>query len=790
MLSNYLKIAWRNLSRNKIFSIINILGLSLGIAVVLLIIVFVKHEFSYDQFVTDKENVYRVFRYWSEGDGKTAWTPSRLAEKLKTDFPEVKAASGLSPGGEQLLEYQTDQAYIKETASVDSTFFQTLALPFKYGNPQNALDQPDAVVISDRLAKRFFGETNPIGEVVKIGGDQEYQVSGVVALEGKNTHVDYDIFRRFTWYADSWTGNNRATYVRLHDQADKTGLEGRLTAGMKVLIEKEYLTTNYTPTLEDFPDWKLQPLKDIYLHSTDIGWITNKEGNIRNIYIFLLIAGLLLFIAIVNYVNLATAQATKRAKEVGVRKTTGALRSQLTAQFMTEAFLQSSLATFLALMLAEALLPFFNTVTNRELQLLGDFSFWILIPVVGLIFITGLLSGFYPALVLSRFKPVMALKSNFLKTGGSGGLRKVLVTGQFTITIALLVFMAFIYRQVNFMMDHELGFKPDQVIVIPFNNRQSHYKVESLKSVFQNIPGIKNVSTASRLPGQFFPDWGMMIEGREESVGPYVLFTDADYHKTLGLELVEGRFLSSAIASDTVNNFVVNEAFIKQFDIKDPIGKKVKFTFSEEYGQIVGVMKDFHFRGLQRAIGPLVINGQHNRWNAAIQLSASNLSNTIFEIEKLWKQIEPAHPMRYSFLDEDFAKQYAEQKRFGQTMLYATLLTLFIAILGLFGLTVFNVERRTKEIGIRKVLGASISGIVSLLLRDFLKWVALAFLIAIPISWYTTTWWLQDFAFRTDITWWVFLVAGVLALLIATLSMGVQSIRAALANPVESLRSE
>ncbi len=582
MLYNYLKIAWRNLSRNKIFSTINILGLSLGIAVVLLILVFIKHEYSYDQFISNKDNVYRVFRYWNEGGGKTAWTPSRLAEKLKADFPEVEASTGISPGGEQLLEYRTDKAYIEETASVDSTFFHTLALPFKYGDPLNALDQPDEVVISDRLAKRFFGDVNPVGEVVKIGGDQEYQISGVVALEGQNTHLDYDIFSRFSWYSDSWTGNNRATYVRLHSKANKTGLEEKLTVAMKELIKKEYSSTNYTPTADDYADWRLQSLNDIYLHSSDVGWISNKEGNIRNIYIFLLIAGLLLFIAIVNYVNLTTAQATKRAKEVGVRKTAGALRSQLTAQFMTEAFLQSSLAALLALMLAEALLPFFNTVTNRELHLLGDFSFWILIPVVGLIFLTGLLSGFYPALVLSRFRPVMVLKSSFFKIGKSGGFRKVLVTGQFTITIALLVFMAFIYRQVNFMLDHELGFKPDQVMVIPFNNRTAHYKIESIKSEFQAIPGIKSVSTASRMPGQFFPDWGMMIEGREESVGPYVLFSDAEYNKTLGLEIVEGRFLSSEIGADTVDNFVVNEAFIKKHNIKDPIGKKVKFTFAEQ----------------------------------------------------------------------------------------------------------------------------------------------------------------------------------------------------------------
>ena len=790
MLTNYLKIAYRNLTRHKAISAINILGLSLGIAVVLLILIFTKHEFSYDQFISDKENVYRVYRNWGDPEGGTVWTPSRLAEKMKEDFPEVTTSSGLSPAGEQLMEYRGDKLYVEETAQVDSTFFQTLALPLKYGDPAKVLDHPNDLVISDRLAKRIFGEANPIGEIIRIGGELDMQVTGVVALGDKQTHVNYDAFSRFTWSSDSWTGNNRATYVRLLPNASTADLEEKTTALLTELMKKDFDKLNYKYNPEDFAVWKLQPMTDIHLRSQAYNWIANKEGNIRNVYIFLLIAGLLLTVAIVNYVNLATAQATKRAKEVGVRKASGALRSQLTGQFMTEAFFQATLAAVLALFLSEALLPFFNTITDRELSLFGNNAFWVLMPLTGLTIVTGLLAGFYPSLVLSGFKPVTALKTNFLKSGEKGDFRKVLVTGQFTVTIALLVVMAFIYRQVNFMTQHELGFQPDQVMAIPLNFNASHYKIESMKSTFQAIPGIKSISTVSRLPGQFIPDWGMQIEGHDESVDPYVLFSDSDFGNTLGIEMVEGRFLSPEIAADTVNNFVVNETFVKEHNLKTPIGTKIKFTGEEQYGQIIGVVKDFHLKGLQRSIGPLVMTGLHRRNNAAIQLSTTNLSHTIFEIEKLWKQIEPEHPMRYSFLDEDFSKLYAEQVRFGQTMLYATLLTLFIAILGLFGLTAFNVERRTKEIGVRKVLGASVSSLVGLLSKDFLKLVGIAFLIAVPIGYYVTNLWLEDFAFRTDIAWWVFALAGILAVMVAFATMAFQSTKAALSNPVESLRSE
>jgi putative ABC transport system permease protein len=791
MFQNYLKITWRNLLRNKSISFINIFGLALGMAVVLLIALFVRNEFSYDQFIENKEHVYRVSRYWSQSNGHTVWTPSRMAEKMKAEFPEVILSSGLSPAGEQLMEYRGDKHYVEETARVDSTFFLTVALPFLYGDPATALEHPNSLVISDRLAKRLFGAANPIGETVRLDGEKDMLLTGVVALDGKRTHADYDAFARFTFYSDSWTGNNRATYLRLQPGTDVAALEAKITTVMQDLIKQEHAVKQYTPKADELADWRLQPLTDIHLRSGNFSWVPLKEGNIRNVYIFLLIAGLILTVAIVNYVNLATAQATKRAKEVGVRKATGALRSQLTGQFMTEALCQAVVAALLAAVLAEVLLPFFNTVTDRQLALLQGNLLWALTPLAGLALLTGLLAGFYPALVLSGFQPVKALKTNFLKTSGSGNFRKVLVTGQFTVTIALLVVMAFVYKQVSFMLKHELGFQPDQVLVIPHNLDESFRKVEALKPDFLTIPGVKSVATSNRVPGQGMPDWGLLIEGRDEYVYPHTLFADPDYAKTLGIELAQGRFLSHNIAGDTVDNFVVNETFVQRNNLENPIGVKLKFTNDEQFGQIVGVVKDFHFRGMDKKMTPLFITGRREqRYYTMLQLSTANLASTVFEIEKRWKLIEPEHPLRYSFLDEDFASLYAEQERFGKTMLYATVLTLFIAILGLLGLTAFNVERRTKEIGIRKVLGASVAGIVGLLSKDFLVLVLLAILLAAPIGWYATILWLEDFPFQTDVAWWVFALAGGVALLVAFAAMAFQSTKAALANPVESLRSE
>ncbi|MCB0567327.1 MAG: ABC transporter permease [Phaeodactylibacter sp.] len=791
MWQNYLKTALRNLSRNKLYSGINILGLALGMAIAILILLYVNNELSYDKWVPGQENVYRVYRSWEGNKGGVVWTPSLLASKLMDEFPEVESAAGLSPYGTTMLEYKKNKRYVEEVAAVDSTFFQAVHLPFLYGNPLEALQRPQTVVLSKGLAEQIFGPVDPVGQLINLNDEGDYEVAGVLDEYPGNSHLFYQAYIPFTWFSDSWTGNNRSTYVKTHPATDITALEGKMTALLTDLKKQEYKAHNYQYSEDEFEDWKMQPMQTIHLDSKGFDWGGDTGGNIRYVYIFSLIALLLLLVAAINYVNLSTALAAQRSKEVAVRKTTGANRPQLVVQFLSETVIQSLIAAMVAVGLAEGLLPLFNTVTGRELSFLNGEPLWLILPLAGLSLLVGLLAGAFPALHLSSFEPASALKNQLGEKPGKQTFRKILVVTQFSISIALIVVMAFVFRQVHFMMESELGFQPDQVLVAPFNLDDSFKKFENLRSEFLSIPGVKSVAASSRLPGQKLPDWGMLMEGRAESVNPYVIFTGEGFDKTLGLEMAQGRFLSSEFTQDTVNNFVVNEAFVKQFNIPEPVlGAKVKFSFDEAYGQIVGVIRDFHFRGLQSSIRPLAISGRPSRWYAAFKVSTQDLPATVRAIEKQWAQVEPAHPMRQSFLDEDFAKQYDEQQRFGKSMLYATILTIFIAMLGLFGLATHTAQLRTKEIGIRKVLGASVTHLVSLLSRDFLKLVAIAFCVATPVAWLLSRRWLEDFAYRIEVEWWVFALAGATALLIAFLAVSYQSVRAALANPVEALRSE
>ncbi|MEE9372285.1 MAG: ABC transporter permease [Saprospiraceae bacterium] len=790
MLLNNLKIGYRQLINNKVYSIINLLGLSFGIAVAIFVFTFVNNELSYDNWMEDSERTYRLHRHWS-AESNTVWTPSLLAQKLSTDFPEVDVATGFAPGGEELIEHQGKKLYVENTASVDSTFFQVLTIPFLHGSPAIALNKPNSMVISKELSENLFGTSNSVGQVVQFQGDQDYTISGVFDLEGKNTHIVSDIFTRFQWYSSSWTGNNRATYARLKPNISIPNLEEKLTESISALMSAEFLSINYTPTSEDFAEWKFQPLNEVHLQSANINFLASSGGSMRSIYIFILIGILVLGVAIINYINLATARASQRAKEVGIKKVMGEGRLGLTIQFITEALLQSFLAAALAIIIAMLLMPFFNNIIDRELILFDAHSLGLVISILGVALCTGLLAGIYPALVISAFSPSTAIKSNYLNQGGKGLFRKILVTGQFSVTIILLIVMAFIYRQVNFMTDHELGFHADQVIIIPINTDETTRKIVNMKSRFENIPGVSSVTTASRFPGHFIPDWGMLIEGRPESVSPNVIFSDPDYIKTLNIEMKEGRFLSSSISADTIDNYVVNEEFINLNNIKNPTEARIKFTSDDSYGRIVGVMKNFHFKGLSKTIRPLIIGGYPRRsYYVGIKLSTTDISASIASIRKLWSQVEPQHPMRFSFLDEDFAAQYAEQNRMGTTLMYATILTLFISLMGLFGFTVFNVERRAREIGIRKVLGASITEIMGMLSFDFLKLSGLALVIAVPIGYYISSIWMEDFAYRTDLAWWVFALCGLITVVVGLLTVGLQSMKTALVNPVESLRSE
>ena len=789
MIRNYIKTAIRNLLKNRMFSIINIGGLSLGISVALLIILYVNNELSYDKWYQGSDNIYRVYRNWSNG-GRVIWTPDPLAEALAANLPEVEYAAGMGPYGETLLDYENEKLYVEGVAVVDSTFFEVIPIPFLYGNSKEALDQPNSVVISRRIAEIYFGQSNPVGNVIRFNGTENYTVTGVMEEALGKTHLDFEVYARFTYESPYWTGNNRATYIRVSEQADIAALETKVTELVNEYIRRELTDAGRAATPDRMPDWKLQAFEDIHLRSDGMSWFRDSGGSIRYLRIFALIAIIVLLIACINYINLSTARSVGRAKEVGIRKVVGGQKTQLISQFLTEASVQTFLSLLIAVGLTELFLPWFNQITNRELVFLQGNWLPFLLPMIGLGLVVSLLAGSYPAFLLASFRPIKVIKGQMVQGRGHQGFRRGLVVLQFTISVVLVIVMAFIYRQVNFMMDQELGFEADQVLSIPMNLDSSADKVEQLKEAFLTLPGVSSISTASRLPGMRLPDWMIDVENDEEEYAPFVLFTDHDYAQTLDLQIVEGRFFSRDHPTDTANAFVVNEAFIKNYNIADPIGAGIKFTSQDQYGRIIGVIKDFHYRGLEQSIRPIMIGMRNQRYNTAIKVSADNLTSTISDIRALWSKVEPEHPMRYTFLDQDFAAQYSEHQRFGKTLLFGTILTIIIAVLGLFGLAAYSAAKRTKEIGIRKVLGATIQGLTFMLVKDFVRWILLAGLIAAPIGYFLAKRWLEGFAYQTALSPTPFILAITFALLIAVLTVSFQAIRAASTNPVEVLKDE
>jgi putative ABC transport system permease protein len=790
MFQNYFKIAFRSLRKNKLHSFINILGLSIGIAVVILIFLFVQNEFEHDKWHAGEDNIYRVYRHFGDREAGWVWSPPPLVDIMESEIPEVINAAGIIAGEDQLLDYKGKKIYAKTSAQVDSTFFLTVPLPFLYGDSETVLENPSNVVISEEVAGVLFGDKNPLGETLRIDGSWDYQVSGVLK-SGTKTHLDYDVFTVMTWQVDNWTANQNATYIRLSQNADIEAVESKIYDLVTPILLNTFKENGYPAKESEMSKWGLQPIEKVHLYSKNFTWNGEARGDIRFVMIFLFIAGIVLLVAMINYMNLATARVSLRAREVGIRKVSGAMKKQLVTQFLTESILQSMIALTMAMMLAEFLLPAFNSVVDRELSFLQAGFSGLFLPLIGLGIFVGILAGIYPAFILSGFKPVTVLKGVFKQKSENMPLRKVLVVGQFSISIALIIVMSFVFKQVQFMLEEDLGFDSEQVMVVPLNLWNSKYRVMNLQNQIEAIEGVESMALSSVLPGGQISHYTLKLEGKEEPVGSLLLNCTSKFDQTLGLKLKEGRFLDEKLyPKDTINNFVVNEKFVEENGLEDPIGKRLSFVFDETPGQIVGVVENFHQSGLQSSIKPLVMNGRTFLMNTSLRVSTKNLKSTIRDLEGIWTQIEPEHPMRYSFLDADFATQYVEQERFGNAMLYATILTIFIALLGLFGLASFTAERRTKEIGVRKVLGASIQNLIGLLVKDFVWLIIFAGFIAIPAGYYFSKTWLEDFAFQTSITAFPFVIALLAALVLTALTVGFQAVKTSLANPIEALQHE
>ncbi|GAB3704365.1 ABC transporter permease [Spirosoma flavus] len=805
MLQNYFKIAWRNLIRNKAFSAINILGLAIGVAACVLILQYVSFELSYDDFHTKGNRIYRVQQdRYDKGKLSTQWAGGAQAagNSFKAAFGEVEDYVKVLKRRTLIADYGDKSLKVERVFVASESFFKIFSYPLLAGNAATVLSEPNTVVLSESVAKRLFGTENPMGKTIKFNQQQAVKVAGVYKDMPANTHLHADLLIPHLTFIqevgkdnnpdNAWMWDGAMSYLLLRPDTDPKALEAKFVPYIQKTIGAELKKYDADAI------YKLQPLRDIHLYS-HLMEEAEPNGDGKTVYLLLGIAFFIVVIAWVNYINLATARAINRAKEVGVRKAVGSLRGQLIRQFMTESVLLNGISVILALLLVAVSIPAFNQLSGQQLSfsLLGSATFWL--PLVGLFVIGAFLSGLYPAFVLSGFQPVSVLKGKVSSTSQGILLRKSLVVFQFAASLFLLVGTLAVFHQIQFMRAQSLGLNIDQTLVInpPIIRTDSTFmkQMVAFKDELLRRPAIQNITASSVVPGQA-SDWNagtIRLKGADPSKGTQyrVIAVDYDFLKTFDLKLIAGRDFSKEYGLEK-KAVIFNKKAIKQLGFDNPeeaIGKELDFW--GDYFTIVGVTDDFHQQSLRDAYEPLILRLIPDvRGYFSVKLAATDLSSTLATVRTEWNRFFPGNPFEYSFLDERFNEQYRADQRFGQVFGLFTALAILVACLGLFGLASFTTAQRTKEIGIRKVLGASVGEIVQMLYREFAILILVAFVVATPLAWYAVSQWLETYAFRTTIQWWLFALPFTLVLLIALLTVSFQSIKAALTNPVKSLRSE
>jgi putative ABC transport system permease protein len=789
MLKNYLLVAWRNMTRNKAFSGINILGLALGMTCSLLILLWVEDERSVDGFHANGRQLYQVYeRDYFDGKIEAGFpTQGLMAGELKRLIPEVQYASSLEWNTTNTFEAENKISKMSGSFA-GADFFTMFSYPLLEGTPQTALNTLEGVAISRKMANLFFGSpAAAMGKAIRYENSDNFRVSAVFEDLPANSSQQFDFLR--SWIAfekenDDWIhnwGNEDApTFIQLRPDADPA----------KVRAEIKDFIYRYQQKSKGFRvELDLISYPQKYLHSTfKNGRIDG--GRIEYVRLFSLVAVFILLIACINFMNLATARSTKRAKEVGVRKVIGAARPVLMAQFMGEAMLLTLFSILLAILLTTLLLPAFNDLTGKQLSLpVRRPLFWA--AMLGLLLLSGFLSGSYPAIFLSSLNPVRVLKGALQVGGGATFFRKALVVFQFGLSIIFLVGMIVMYRQMDYIQRANMGFDRDNLLYMPLEGELAN-KYELFKQEAENLPAIQQVSKIRQPPTALYVHTGdIRWTGKAPDLVTSFVQSDVgyDFVKTMKLKLAGGRDFSRDFPTDSVG-FIVNETAVKKMGYTDPIGKPV--WWGDRQGKIIGVLQDFHFASLHQAIEPLIIRMNEDRHYGTllVRLRAGRDKEGLAGLEKLCKELNPAFPFTYQFSDAEYNKSYRSEQLVSKLANYFAFLAIFISCLGLLGLAIFTAGQRTREIGVRKVLGANVPGIVTLLSKDFLGLVLIAIVIASPLAWYIMYRWLQDFAYRTPISWWIFVVAGLSAVLIAFLTVSFQAIRSARANPVKSLRSE
>ncbi len=807
MLKNYFKVAFRFLLKNKTFSFINIIGLSVGTLCCLYILLYVKHQYSYDKHHKDKDRIYRITTSLEiTGDKHTNATCSPpIAPAMKKDFPEVEQfVRVISDFGstQHLLRYKEKSLYERNAAFVDSTFFDMFSYHFIHGNSKNILSEPYSIVLAKATADKLFGSEDPVGKVIEINDDNgkhDYKVDAVVDESLGKSHIDVTIFiamnsggiGQYVRENNSWAGNNFTnSYIKLSPQADAGLLEGKLPAFLLKYGAQQLKDLGMEKRLHLQPVTSIHTTKGFEVEMT-------KTVNPSFLYILVLIAVLIQVIACINFMNLSTARASKRAKEVGVRKVIGAEKKDLLKQFMSESFLLALLGVLVALPLLLLTLPYLNNITktNITLSFLSDPRIWL--SLAGIIIVTGLVAGSYPALYLSAFQAIKVIKGNFTSHISAAGVRRSLVVFQFVLSVTLIAGIIVIYSQLKYMQNKDLGFDSNQRLIFNFYTDDSRHKMQVFSNDLQGLSEVKAVSRATNYLSQFVPrDHGVYLAGGNMAgaTDAQNILTDESFVKANGIKLVSGRDFHLYDSGKVL----INETLMNRLGLnpESAIGVRLYTRYEpnpETYVDVAGVMKDFNYNSLHGEVKPFMLVYDPNNGNLShltVSVDSKNYKSLLGKIETIWKSNFPAVPFEYSFLNDEVQKQYETEITLSRIINVFTIMAILISCLGLFGLVAFSAEQRKKEIGVRKVLGATVPGLVQLLSKDFLKLVAVSILIATPIAWWAMNKWLQEFAYRVDISWWMFALAGLIAVVIALVTVSFQAIKAAFANPVKSLRTE
>lgn len=805
MIRSYLTIAWRNLLKKKAYSFINIFGLGLGMTCCFLIFMYIQDELSYDTYHEKGDRIYRLTHgsLPSEEQPENAaanpfwvWHNAPVGPALKSYFPEIDKVVQFSGSSDILLTDGENSFQEEGVFFMDSTAFDVFSWKVIKGDAKNALTAPYSMVMTESTAKRYFGNADPIGKTLKgsespgRSSEGDYTVTAVIEDIPSNSHFKFNMllslntFRKY-WpeVFDSWGYVDFYTYFLVNENFDLAAFKQKIPGFLAARQDNPRYTVH------------VEQMKDFYLRS-DADRQPGETGSLSNIYVFSVIGIFILVIAMINFMNLSTARSMERAKEVGIRKSVGADRRHLVYQFLGESIIIVFLAMIASVFFVSLAMPLMQSIIGNELEL-ARFVNWQTIPaLIGMLFAVGILAGSYPAFVLSGFRPVQILKGISVANSSGVSLRKGLVVFQFSLSIILIAGTIIVYNQMNHLLDKDMGFDKEQMLVLDYNyDERVNSRSSALKSELEANPAILSAAFSRSVPGGYFPNAGTTIQGPDGEMiedGQAIFQVGIDFIDHFDMELVAGRSYSRDFPSDSTSALVINEAAARQYGYANPadiVGKK--FDQWGRAGEVIGVVKDFNFISLHRNIEPLTLpfEAYASRF-LTLKVKSDDMTKTISEVEEVWKRLAPHRPFLYSFLDEDFNKQYQADFKFRKIFTVFSVLAILIASLGLYGLATYTAEIRTKEIGIRKVLGAEVSSIVTLLSKDFIKLVLLAIVLATPVTWYAMNTWLEGFAYKTAIGWWVYALAGLVAVMVALATISSQAVRAAMVNPVKSLKSE